>query len=115
MIPGKRSGLAVCIEVDVAVFRAGHFEESVANSMPCSLPLRGKGVDADDDLAALRLDALVQRVQVIQLLTQGLQPLNQKFTTVNALLANRLLSTSLPSDPFPETAGKAPSCSSSFI
>ena len=39
--------------------------------------------------------------------THGLQPLNQKFTTVNALSANKLLSTALPSRSLPSKAGNA--------
>jgi len=42
--------------------------------------------------------------------TQGLQPLNQKFTTVKALPANRLLSTGLPSKSLPSNWGKAVPC-----
>ena len=37
-----------------------------------------------------------------------MQPLNQKFTTVNALSANKLLSTALPSRSLPSKAGNAP-------
>ena len=67
----KRSGLAVCVEVDVAVFRAGHFENLLGQFNALLVVAQGFHVDADD-LAALRLDALVQRVQVIQLLHAGL-------------------------------------------
>ncbi len=57
-------------------------------------------IDADN-LAALSLDGLVQLVQIPSSATHGLQPLNQKFTTVNALSANKLLSTALPSRSLP--------------
>ena len=46
--------------------------------------------------------------------TQGLQPLNQKFTTVKALPANRLLSTGLPSKSLPSNLGKALPCAAAL-
>ena len=67
----KRSGFAARVKVDVAVIRAGHFEQLLRGFNALLVAVQRFHVDADD-LAALLLDALIQRAQVIQLLNAGL-------------------------------------------
>ncbi len=104
-VGGKLSRLTIGVKIHILIGAPFLASTSFASEIAAFVAVQREGVDADEGAALLR-SSLFSASSSESSPTQGLQVVNQKFTTVTALAENSSsLFTVLPSRSLPSKAG----------